>query len=182
MIDMEAKITRQGTIEDIFALPRGERAELLNGVVYYMAPPSRTHQRIVTEVSRKIGNFIEAHHGECEVNVSPFAVFLYDDDSAYVEPDVVVVCDSDKLRDDGCHGAPDLVIEVVSPSSITLDYMIKFGEYQRAGVREYWIVDPSKSSVRVYNFSTGYTDDFSFSEEVKVGIFEGLAMTINELL
>ena len=87
------------TIEDIYTLPDGERAELIDGQIYYMAPPTRTHQRIVLSLSRKIADYIDSNNGICEVNVSPFAVFLNADDKRYLEPDVFVVCDKDKLDD-----------------------------------------------------------------------------------
>lgn len=76
------------TIDDIYALPDGERAELIDGKIYYMAPPSRTHQRILFSLSRKIADYIESKHGQCEVNIAPFAVFLNEDDTNYVEPEV----------------------------------------------------------------------------------------------
>ncbi len=95
------------TVEDIYALPDGERAELVDGVVYDMSPPSRRHQQILLHLGRKIADYIEGKKGECEVNIAPFAVFLTKDDSNYVEPDISVVCDAGKLTDKGCNGAPE---------------------------------------------------------------------------
>ena len=105
------------TIEDIYALPNGERAELIDGKIYYMAPPNTKHQRLVHFFDREIGNYIQSKHGECEVFPAPFAVFLNENDTNYVEPDISVICDKNKISDQGCHGAPDWVIEIVSPSS-----------------------------------------------------------------
>ena len=103
-----------------------------------MAPPSTGHQRLVHFFDKKIGNYIDAHHGKCEVFPAPFGVFLKDDkgNDAYVEPDISVICDPDKLDNKGCHGAPDWVIEIVSPSSKRMDYLRKMNLYLMAGVRE----------------------------------------------
>ena len=94
------------TLEDIYALPEGERAELIDGQLYLMAVPTRRHQNLVVKAGAKIFNYIESHGGDCEVNVAPFAVFL-SDGTDYVEPDVTVVCDPSRLDERGCHGAPD---------------------------------------------------------------------------
>ncbi len=106
------------SLEDIYALPEGERAELVDGVIYYMAPPSMGHQRLVSEMHYLIKDYIKKNKGKCEVFPAPFAVFLDNSDKTYVEPDLCVICDPIKLDDRGCHGAPDWVIEVVSQSSL----------------------------------------------------------------
>ena len=98
------------TIEDIYGLPDGTRAELINGHIYYMSAPSRNHQKIVSKLNQKIANYIDSHDGSCEVYPAPFAVFLENDHINYVEPDLSVICDKDKLDDKGCHGAPDWII------------------------------------------------------------------------
>ena len=134
------------TIDDIYSLPDGERAELIDGQIYYMAPPSRKHQDILSFLHLAIGNHIANNNGECKVYPAPFAVFLFADDSKYLEPDISVICDKDKLNDHGCNGAPDWVIEIVSPSSRPMDYYTKLSLYRSAGVREYWIVDPMKQT------------------------------------
>ena len=90
------------TIEDIYALPDGQRAELIDGQLYDMAPPSRIHQKISTQLVSCINHYISEHHGNCEVYAAPFAVFLNKDNKNYVEPDVSVICDPDKLDDKGC--------------------------------------------------------------------------------
>ena len=171
------------TSEDYWSLPEGHRAELIGGQFYDMAPPSRIHQRIVSQVSRIIGNHIESQKGNCEVYPAPFAVNLDADDRDWVEPDISVICDKNKLTDRGCSGAPDLIVEVVSPSSRRMDYNIKNGLYVSAGVREYWIVDPEKERTTVYHYEA---DDaptiYTFSQAVPVGIFAGLSINIAELL
>ena len=130
------------TISDIYALPDGERAELIDGQIYNMAPPGRLHQKISWKLHQAIANYIDSRNGLCEVYAAPFAVFLNDDDINYVEPDLSVIGDLSKLDDKGCHGAPDWVIEIVSPGSRARDHMTKLFKYRTAGVREYWIVDP----------------------------------------
>ena len=135
------------TIEYIYALPDGERAELIDGQIYSMAPPNTRHQRILNYINTEINMYIRKNNGECEVFPAPFAVFLNDDDMNYVEPDISVICDKNKISDKGCQGAPDWVIEIISPSSRAMDYFTKLFKYQKSGVREYWIVDPDRKSV-----------------------------------
>ena len=105
------------TIDDIYALPDGERAELIDGKIYYMAPPNTRHQRLVSDLHYQIKDFIKRNNGECEALPAPFAVFLNENDKNYVEPDISVICDKNKITDKGCNGAPDWVIEIVSPTS-----------------------------------------------------------------
>ena len=171
------------TIEDIYSLPEGTRAELIDGQIYYMAPPNRIHQEIVHFLDRTIGNYIVQKEGSCKIYPAPFAVLLNKDDRNYVEPDISVICDRNIISDRGCEGAPDLVIEVVSPSSRKMDYVRKNAVYAEANVREYWIVDPEKERTTVYR----YEDDvaptiFSFDQAITVGIYKDLSITISELL
>ena len=166
------------TIEDIYALPDGERAELIDGKIYYMAPPSTRHQRLLNFINTEINLYIRENKGECEVFPAPFAVYLNKDDKNYVEPDISVICDNDKITDKGCHGAPDWVIEIVSSGNRAMDYFTKLFKYQTAGVREYWIVDPMKEMVTVYRFEKETMEEYSFSEEVPVGIYEGFSIKI----
>lgn len=169
------------TIEDIYALPEGERAELVDGQIYYLATPSRTHQRLLFSLSRKIADYIDAHQGTCEVDIAPFAVFLNNDDINYVEPDISVICDPSKLDDKGCHGAPDWIIEIVSPGSKSMDYYKKLLKYNTAGVREYWIVDPTKELVMVYRFEKETMDQYSFCEDIPVGIYEDFSIKVSDM-
>lgn len=160
------------TIEDIHALPDGERAELIDGQSYYIAPPSRMHQRIVLSLSRKIADYIDGHNGTGEVNVSPFAVYLNADEKRYLEPDVFVVCDKDKLDDKGCHGAPDWVIEVVSPDSREMDYYIKLALYKETSVRVYWLIDIERQTIVVYDLEhEAIPALYRFTDRVPVGIY-----------
>jgi Uma2 family endonuclease len=171
---MELPKENSYTIKDIYALPEGERAELIDGQIYYMAAPSRNHQRISHFLDKTIGNYIDSKDGSCEVYHAPFAVFLNKDDKNYVEPDISVICDTDKLDDKGCQGAPDWIIEIVSQSSQKMDYMIKLFKYRTAGVREYWIVDPLDNTVVVYDFENDNMNKYTFANKIKVGIYDDL--------
>lgn len=169
------------TIDDIYSLPEGTRAELIDGHIYYMAPPGRKHQRIVLSLSRVIADYIDSHNGSCEVNIAPFAVRLDEKSPTYVEPDLSVVCDKNKLNDKGCTGAPDWIIEIISPGSRRMDYLIKLFKYRTAGVREYWIVDPDKNRILVYNFDSENIGDYSFTDSVKAGIYDDFSINFSEL-
>ena len=171
------------TSEDYWNLPEEERAELVNGKFYDMAPPSRIHQKLVMELSATIREYIKKNHGSCEVYPAPFAVNLDADDKDWVEPDVSVICDPNKLTDRGCSGAPDLIFEIVSPSSRKMDYSLKNTIYSQAGVREYWIVDPAKEKVVVYCYENDSDPClYSFDADIPVGIYPGLTIRIRDLL
>jgi Uma2 family endonuclease len=170
------------TVDDIYNLPDGERAELLDGFLFIMAPPNRIHQKIVNRLNQHITNYIDSKGGSCEVYPSPFAVFLDSDEHTYVEPDISVICDTSKLNDKGCNGAPDWVIEIVSPSSVQMDYFKKLFKYQEAGVREYWIVDPIKESVTVYNFVSETMEAYKFTDTIQSGIYEDFAIDFSKII
>ena len=171
------------TSEDYWNLPEGERAELIDGRFYNMAPPSRIHQKISGQIYKIVSNYIDAHHGSCEVYAAPFAVNLDADDKNWVEPDISVICDPNKLTDRGCTGAPDLIFEIVSPASRKMDYSLKNTIYSEAGVREYWIVDPAKERVTVYHSEEDVAPViYSFSQEISVGIYQGLTIRIDDLI
>ena len=173
---------KQYTIEDIYQLPDGQRAELINGQMYLMAPPNRVHQELVGELYRVISNYIHSKNGSCKPYIAPFAVFLNADDKNYVEPDISVICDKNKLDDRGCNGAPDWMIEIVSPGSQQMDYMIKLFKYRTAGVREYWIVDKMKNRITVYNFEKDDMKEYTFTDSVKAGIYADLEIDFSKIL
>lgn len=171
------------TIEDIYALPDGQRAELIDGQMYMMAPPNTRHQRIVGNLYAAIHNYIKAKGGSCEVFPAPFAVFLNEDERNYVEPDISVICDTNKLDEYGCNGAPDWVIEVTSPSHSQRDYGIKLFKYRAAGVREYWIVNPLTRTVNVFDFEHEEgTNQYIFDNDIPVCIYDDLSIRISDLL
>ena len=166
------------TVEDIYALPDGERAELIDGKIYYMAPPNTKHQLLVMDLSYRIKDYIRENHGECVVIPAPFAVFLNENDRNYVEPDISVICDRNKITDKGCNGAPDWIIEIVSPGSKGMDYFTKLFKYRTAGVREYWIVDPVRQRATVYCFEKESVEEYSFGTDIPVGIYEGFHIKV----
>ena len=169
------------TVNDIYNLPDGERAELIDGQIYYMAPPTLRHQKILSFLNIEIGNYIKKKKGSCEVIPAPFAVFLNENNKTYVEPDISVICDTSKLNEKGCFGSPDWIIEIVSPSSKYMDYFTKLFKYRSAGVREYWIVDPMKNRIMVYSFEEDTMEEYTFSDKVKVSIYEDLEIDFSEI-
>ena len=171
------------TIDDIYNLPDGARAELIDGQMYNMAPPGRLHQDIAGELFTIIKNHIRANNGHCKPYIAPFAVFLNNDDSTYVEPDISVICNSEILDDRGCAGAPDWIIEIVSPGSRRMDYYIKLFKYRSTGVREYWIVDPEKQLLIVHYFEDEKSPYlYQFSDLIKVNILKSLAIDFQSVM
>lgn len=172
------------TEEDYYALPEDIRAELIEGQIYYMAAPGRIHQEILSFLHVRIANYIDSRKGICKVYPAPLAVKLFkDDDKTIVEPDISVICDRNKLTDRGCTGAPDWIIEIISPSNSSHDYIRKLNLYADAEVREYWIVDPRSKKIFVYHLEK--TDfevkTYSFEEIVTANIFDNLWIDFNEL-
>lgn len=124
--------------------------------------------------------------GSCEVIPAPFAVFLQAEDEKnntnYLEPDISVICDINKLDSEGCHGAPDWIIEIISPSSRQMDYYKKLALYQGAGVREYWIADPAKEIIVVYDFPNEPPPNiYHFTDSIKVNIYEIFFIDFSQL-
>lgn len=171
------------TTEDIYALPEGQRAELIDGNIYMMAPPKRIHQELVSQFTKIIGQYIDLHKRLCKVYPAPFAVFLNSDNKNYVEPDISVICDKNKLDEYGCTGAPDWIIEIVSPSTERMDYGIKLFKYRSAGVREYWIVNPVKQTINIYDFEHNeQTGQYIFTDIVSSCIYKDLSIKVADLL
>lgn len=165
------------TEEDYYNLPENVRAELIDGQIYYMAAPSRIHQRILMFLSKNIANYIDSKDGSCEVYPAPFAVKLFsEDDRNVVEPDISVICDPNKLTDRGCTGAPDWIVEIVSPSNSSHDYVRKLNLYMDAGVREYWIVNPMEQEVLVYFLEQDKfrVKSYTLQDKIKVNIYDDL--------
>lgn len=169
------------TIEDIYNLPEGKRAELIDGQTYYMSMPNRKHQDISGELFSAIYKYIHIHKENCKVYVAPFAVYLDEATNTYVEPDISVICDSKKLDDRGCKDAPDWIIEIASPESFQMDYYRKLFKYADTGVREYWIVDPDNNRIWIYDFENEEFRDYTLQESVKVGIFDDLIIDFNDM-
>jgi Uma2 family endonuclease len=135
-------------------LDEGERYELIDGRAYAMAAPTDTHQAILMELGRQIANFLQGK--PCKVRPAPYDVRLFyaegntESDDTVVQPDISVICDEEKRGPEGCRGAPDLVVEILSPSNTADEYIRKFNLYMRAGVREYWIVSPAFKTVQSF--------------------------------
>lgn len=165
------------------------RVELIDGVVYDMSPaPNRRHQEILREFSLVFGGFLKDK--SCEVYFAPFDVRLFsekkkdEDVFTVVQPDLTVVCDKSKLDDRGCNGSPDFILEILSPSSAKHDRWRKHVLYQKAGVREYWIVDPLNETVEVFLLDEGqYRLNGAFSKEdtVAVHVLDGLEIELGRI-
>ena len=136
------------TYEEWLGLDDGNRYELLNGRLYMMASPTPQHQAVSMEISRQIANFLIGK--PCKVYPAPFDVRLNKKDDTVFEPDIAVICDSSKISKKGCEGAPDFIVEILSPSTESHDRITKFKAYRRAGVHEYWIIDSDKKIVTAY--------------------------------
>lgn len=163
------------TLDDYYALPDEERVELIDGVLYNMAAPSSIHQVIAGKIYTKLDNYVMEKKGTCIPAISPIDVQLDCDDKTMVQPDVIIVCDRDKFRKKVVYGAPDFVVEVLSPSTSKKDTSLKLSKYHNAGVREYWVVDPMKECVIAYRMNGyGYysASIYSFEDEVPVRIFQ----------
>jgi len=168
------------TLADVLEGDESERIELIYGEPVMMSPPVRVHQKISGEIFWQLHNYLKGK--KCEVYAAPFAVRPFEkkedspkDSDTMVEPDISVICDPDKLDDIGCKGAPDLIIEILSPSTRRHDRLTKFNLYQQAGVREYWIVDPIDKSVVSFILENNYyiARDFAgIGEKIRVNVLE----------
>ena len=177
---------RKYTIKDIELFPEHVRAQIVDGEIFFMQMPTRTHQKINGEMHVRVANYIREKGGPCEVYIPPFAVYFPDDDSTYFEPDLTVICDQDKLDEKGCHGAPDWIVEISSPSTRKLDYTKKLVKYRKYGVREYWIVNPQNRTVTVFIFDKGNpemfddTSIYSFDDEIQSYIYPDLKIRLSD--
>lgn len=172
------------TENDYYDTPENVHVELIDGQIYNQAAPGRRHQKILSALHICIGNYINANTGSCEVYPAPFAVRLLQDDKNIVEPDISVICDQNKLTDKGCNGAPDWIIEIVSPGNPSHDYIEKLNLYAHAKVREYWIVDPLKERVVVYFLEESQFEmnTYTFQEQIKVNIYDDFTIDFKKLM
>ncbi len=163
------------TLEDYYAIPEDKRMELIDGVLYDMtSAPSYIHQAIAAAVFRQLDAYIERKGGSCMPFFAPCDVQLDCDNRTMVQPDVMIVCDRDKLRRRVLFGAPDFVVEILSPSTRQKDMHIKLHKYRKAGVREYWMVDPDKQTITVYDLEhDSFPTVYGFRDQVPVNIFDG---------
>ena len=170
------------TLEEYENYPENERIEVFDGIVYNMAGPSRIHQALLLELSSFLRSYVKEKKGGCEVIPAPFDVQLSDNPLTIVQPDILIVCDQNKLTENRCNGAPDFIIEIVSPSNASDDYIRKLYYYKNAGVREYWIVDPRRKLVIVNYFENNlFNLQYSFDATIKVHIYEDLYIDFSEI-
>jgi Uma2 family endonuclease len=178
------------TYSDYLAWPDSERWQLIDGEPYAMSPaPSRIHQEIIGELFLQIGGYLRGKG--CRAYVAPFDVVLVDENNDressknVVQPDITIVCDKEKLDDKGCKGSPDMVIEVVSPSTASQDYVKKLNLYEKYLIKEYWIVNPKNNNIFVYKLDENnqYSEIkvYDIKERVQVGIFKDLIIDLSQI-
>ena len=178
------------TFADCLTWNEDMHVEIINGELFMMATPSSRHQEISGELFRQLANFLEGK--PCKVYPAPFGVRLFEQDGdrpedvdTVVEPDISVICDRDKVDARGCKGAPDLIVEILSPSTRRHDRLVKLDLYQRAGVREYLIVDPENRSVLVFlpdgNGSYRIREDYGSEDIARVNVLEGCFIDLKKV-
>ena len=167
------------TLEDYLRLPDDQRVELIDGVFDDMAVPTTIHQGVAGFLHKKFLDFVMENKGPCFPFISPVDVQLDCDDKTVVQPDILVVCDRTKYKNGRVFGAPDLVVEVLSPSTRRKDMQLKMYKYAGAGVREYWMVDPEKKLVVQYDLEhLEIPAIYNFQSVIPVLIWDG-ACTID---
>jgi Uma2 family endonuclease len=189
---LDLDLTKRYTYADYLTWIDFRLRELINGFIHLVKAPLRVHQRVSGKLYYTIDDFIRKNNGQCHVYHLPFAVRFPIEDSKEDNkiynvflPDICVVCDLSKLDDQGCLGAPDLVIEILSPSTARNDWNRKFGVYEKAGVREYWIVSPKGKTVNVFilqpNGEYDWGSEYDCTQKIPVHIFEGLEIDLQEV-
>lgn len=170
------------TLEQYETIPEEKRIEVFDGITYDMASHSQLHQAISMELSNIFYNYIKSNNGTCKLFTAPFDVKLSDKPLTIVQPDIMVICDPEKLDEKRCNGAPDFIIEIVSPSNPEDDYIRKLYYYKNHGVREYWIVDPQRKIVTV-NYFDGHmvSLQYPFYSVIKVNIYDNLFVDFSEI-
>ena len=184
--ELSYQVHTQGsyTVEDYRALPEERRVELIDGYFYDMAAPTFLHQQIAGEIYRQIANFILDNGGNCKPLISPVDVQLDCDERTMVQPDVGILCHDDKIEKWGVYGAPDSVLEIISPSTRRKDCIKKLDKYMDAGVREYWILDPYQKKLLVY-LAQGDACPiiYGLEEPVPIRIYDGaLEIKFNHIM
>lgn len=171
-------IKKQGeyTIEDYYDMPEDRRVELIDGVIYDMTAPAPVHQGVILDMIRPLQDHIRKKKGPCIVFGAPVDVRILKDNKTMVQPDVMVVCDRNKITNHGVEGAPDFIVEILSKSTKKKDMTVKLNKYMEAGVREYWMVDPTEKKVVIYLSEEENELEmkiYGFDDQIPVGIFNG---------
>lgn len=170
------------TLTQYEALPEDKRAEVFEGTVYNMAGPSQIHQALSMQLSNIIFNYIKNKNGQYSVFTAPFDVKLSDTPLTIVQPDIMVVCDKNKLDEKRCNDAPDFIIEITSPGNSSDDYIRKLYYYKKYGVREYWIVDSKRKIITVNFFENNIVSvQYPFDSIIKVNIYDDLFIDFSEI-
>lgn len=170
------------TLEEYEALSEDTRAEVFDGKIYYMASPSEVHQTISTELTTVLNTYIKSKKGLCKMFHAPFDVKLSDSPLTIVQPDLMIICDRNKLDGKRCNGAPDFIIEIVSSSNVVDDYIRKLFYYENYGVREYWIVDTRRKIITVNYFEGDIVNvQYSFDSTIKVNIYDDLYINFSDI-
>ncbi len=185
-------MSKRYTYADYLTWLDDKRRELINGFIHLMSAPNAIHARLTHLTSWFMESFVRKNKGKCQIFHAPFDVRLpVNNETAngkiynVVQPDICVICDSSKLDEKGCIGAPDLIVEVLSPSTLKYDWNYKFNLYEASGVKEYWIVDPKAKVVNVFLLQSDGKYDlgtvYECNQKAPVHIFEGLEIDLNEL-
>jgi len=176
-------IQGENTIEDYYALPKKVRAELIDGLFYYMAVPGRIHQEVLGELHYCIKDYIRKKGETCRVYMAPFEVRLDGDNKTVVQPDLCIVCRPELLDARGMEGAPDFVAEVISQYTGKREYTLKLRKYWNAGVKEYWVIDPFKRKIAAYQFQGEELkmNVYGFGDKVPVEIYGDLEIDFRHL-
>ena len=155
-----------------------ERYEIINGEAYAMSAPNALHQSMLMELARQLANFLTGKN--CKVYPAPFDVRLFyeedESDDTVVQPDITIICDKEKRGKEGCLGAPDFVVEILSPSNSAIEMQRKFNLYREAGIREYWVLDGEHKNLIVYLFDNETTTTSTYGEKdrVPVAVLNGM--------
>ena len=176
---------RRYTYTDYLEWKGPERYQLINGEAFLMASPSVAHQALLMELSMQFGNWLKGK--PCRVFAAPLDVRLFPEadnsDNTVVQPDLIVVCDKEKLAGGSVNGPPDLVIEIVSPSNTHRELFLKFQYYLDSGVREYWVIDPEGKNVQVHIYENGHflSSGYKGNDHIPVAITPGLDISLESL-
>ena len=170
------------TVEEWLSWDEDVRSELYEGMLIMLAQPTQQHQEVLMEIASQIHLYLKGK--PCKVFPAPFGVKLFKKEDTAFEPDIVVVCDKSKLDGKICNGAPDMVIEILSPSTERMDRVFKYRKYEKAGVREYWIVDPKHKYIQAGLLDNGkYAITFYEAEDhvAPVAVLEGCEINLADV-